>query len=138
MRTVKVRILPPQPIFFNQDFGRAPLVSGDRQTRFQPALPTAVHRFDVAVAHFLQIVCHKCGTESPAAFLANERTRFTKFQRVFSDDRSPSPGILPFPLLIIQKSSPSVIFSIEVASRQSWSSSFMSAARSPLPSPVLP
>src|SRR5260370_2308853 len=75
---------------------------------------------------------------SPAPFLANERTRFTKFQRVFSDDRSPSPGILPFPLLIIQKSSPSVIFSIEETSRQSWSSSFMSTPSSPLPSPLFP
>src|SRR5439155_18724676 len=29
------------------------LVFGNRQSRFQPALPTAVHRFDVVVAHFL-------------------------------------------------------------------------------------
>src|SRR6266550_4228051 len=46
---------------------------------------------------------------------------------------------LPFlPRPSWQKSSPSVIFSREEASRQSRSSSFMSATRSPLPSPPLP
>src|ERR1700687_4765480 len=67
MRTVKVRILPPQPIFFDREFGRTPLVSGDRQARFQPALPPAVHRFDVVVAHLLQILRHECGAKSTAA-----------------------------------------------------------------------
>src|SRR5206468_3848030 len=42
---------------------------------------------------------------SAASFLANERTRFTKFQRTLSFVRSPSPGIFPLPLLMIQKSS---------------------------------
>src|SRR5882672_5186211 len=276
MRTVKVRILPPQPIFFRQRGKSAALILRGRQTRIQPAFPAAVHGFDVGVAHFLQVVRHQRGTKTAAAvqydlgagirhalldvalddalaqmhcagkmafgpfivfahihqekflprldstfhvsdvgflhflfrfidefqelrrvghgktpssmdwdespritqtrwhhfrcalgssgtgeahrgrnpffpirqasipwllycsFLANERTRFTKFQRTFSFVRSPSPGIFPLPLLMIQKSSPSVTFSREEASRQSRSSSFMSAARSPLPSPAFP
>src|SRR5713101_4645991 len=67
MRTVKVRILPPQPILFAQELSRTPLVSGDRQARFQPALPPAVHGFDVVIAHLLQILSRECGTESAAA-----------------------------------------------------------------------
>src|SRR5437870_9195414 len=57
---------------------------------------------------------------SAAPFFAKERTRFTRFQRIFSGDRSPSPPIIfPLPLLMIKKSSPSVIFSRVEGSRQS-------------------
>src|SRR5260370_6811103 len=46
-----------------------------RQTRFEPALPTAVHRFDVVVAHLLQIFTHKPGSKSPPALQNELRVR---------------------------------------------------------------
>src|SRR6266571_7276641 len=40
---------------------------------------------------------------SAAPFFAKERTRLTRFQRIFSGDRSPSPPIIfPLPLLMIK------------------------------------
>src|SRR5438128_2623492 len=57
--------------FLNCEFTLATLVFGDRQARFQPAFPSAVHRFHVVVTHFLQIVRHQRGTES-AATIQNE------------------------------------------------------------------
>src|ERR1700682_293511 len=67
MRTVKVRILPPQPIFSEQALSRTLLIPRYRQTCFQPALPPAVHRFDAVVAHLLKILRHQRGPESAAA-----------------------------------------------------------------------
>jgi hypothetical protein len=76
MRTVKVRILPPQPIpslkLTVSIASAAPILSRNerspgelrtrprlilrrREARFDPAPPTAVHRFHVGVAHFLQV-----------------------------------------------------------------------------------
>jgi hypothetical protein len=40
------------------DDGLRKLTLRGGQTRFQPALPTAVHRFHVVVAHFLEILGH--------------------------------------------------------------------------------
>src|SRR5882672_10788399 len=65
MRTVEVRILPPQPTFWN--FVRESLVTDCRQAGFGPAAPAPVHRFHVGVAHFLQIVGDQSRTETTPA-----------------------------------------------------------------------
>src|SRR6202008_69429 len=58
MWMVKVRILPPQPILSVFLRGKAGV---------QPALPPAIHRFDVGVTHLLEIVRGERGTEAAAA-----------------------------------------------------------------------
>ena len=42
-RTNLIAIPPPQPILFEQEVRRTLLIPRYRQTRFQPALPPAVH-----------------------------------------------------------------------------------------------
>src|SRR5258708_6270102 len=65
MRTVEVRILPPQPI--SCDSARGSLVSDSWQARFGPAPPAAVHRLHVGVTHFLQIIGDESGAETTSA-----------------------------------------------------------------------
>src|SRR6202034_3312963 len=47
------------------------LIFDDRISRFSPAAPTAVHRNDVAVAHFLKIVSSEGGA-IPASAVEND------------------------------------------------------------------
>src|SRR5260370_41700637 len=72
MWMVKVRILPPQPIFLHDPADGSFLVFSRGQTGFEPALPAAIHRFRVGVAHLLQIV----GDESGAEFSATIQHQF--------------------------------------------------------------
>src|SRR4051794_33114884 len=68
MWMVKVRILPPQPIFLtcaSCENDRSAL--GGRQAGFSPTPPAAVHGFHVGVAHLLQIFCYERGTKASAA-----------------------------------------------------------------------
>src|SRR5215470_3097667 len=51
----------------NQLYQLSGSIGGSRQASFEPAAPAAVHRFDVAITHFLQIIGDQRGTESTAA-----------------------------------------------------------------------
>src|SRR6266404_9237350 len=69
MWMVKVRILPPQPIFPSIWLGsrKHELIFGSRQAGIEPAFPSAVHRFHVGVAHLLQIFRNERGAKTTAA-----------------------------------------------------------------------
>src|SRR5258708_4799620 len=75
MRTPPARLRRRQPRTCKRGPRWTLLIARYRQPRIQPALPSAVHRFDVVVAHFLQVLRHQCGAESAAAIEDELRIR---------------------------------------------------------------
>src|SRR6202034_149029 len=68
MRTVLVRVQPPQPTLTQRAAGtQNRLILNDRESGFGPAAPAAVHGNHVAVAHFLEIVRRERRAEPAAA-----------------------------------------------------------------------
>src|SRR5712691_13354198 len=68
MRMVEVRILPPQPISLLRTERLGPaLILCHWQACIYPSFPSAIHRFDIVVAHLLQVFRHQRGSESASA-----------------------------------------------------------------------
>src|SRR5258707_12323235 len=98
MWMVKVRILPPQPIFAGHS--RDILISCSRQPGVLPALPSAVHGFHIGVAHLLQMVSNHRGAKTTAAIQHELRTGLGNVLLDVTVNESASRvfsiGIMPF------------------------------------------